>query len=124
MTSLVCNASGFTDLRTLRLRYKVDRDSKFHQSGCGRSPENDAVWVGISTPHIEDVSGIEGPGVSNADCESIGRPEGFSLTVTLMITNPTIRGKFYCRGYEGGGVGEVLSQELSVEVKGSFFTFF
>jgi len=72
----------------------------------------------LSIPDITDVPGIEGPGVSNADCDSVGKPEGFTLSVQLTITDSTLKGKFYCRGFEGGGVGEFLSSEVSMEVKG------
>jgi len=74
--------------------------------------------VGLSTPDIITVSGIEGSGVSDAYCNSAGKPEGFTLLVQLTITDSTFRGKFYCRGFEGGGVGEILSSEVSMKVKG------
>jgi len=107
-------------LRTLRLHYETDGDSTIYRSGCGRSPYDDAMWEGSSTPDITDVSGIEGPGVSNAYCNSVGKPEGFTLSVQLTVTDSTIRGKFYCRGFEGG-VGEILSSEVSMKVKGNIF---
>jgi len=71
----------------------------------------------LSTPDINTVSEIEGPGVSSAYCNSVGKPEGFTFSVQLTVTDPTLRGKFYCRGFEGG-VGEILSSEVSMEVKG------
>jgi len=58
----------------------------------------------LSTPDITTVSGIEGPTVSNIYCNSVGKPEGFTLSVQLTVTDPTLGGKLYCRGFEGGGV--------------------
>jgi len=77
--------------------------------------------VSLSTPDITAVSGIEGPGVSNAYCTSVGKPEGSTLSVQLNITDSTLKGKFYCRGFEGGGGGEILSSEVSMKVKGECF---
>jgi len=119
--TFTCKANGYTDLRIFQLRYEADGDSAVYRSGCGRSPEDDTVWQGSSTPDINTVSGIEGTGVSNGYCDSDGTPEGFSLTVQLTVTDSTLKGKFYCRGFEGGGVGEVLSSEVSMKVKGEHF---
>jgi len=116
--TFTCEASGYTDLRTFQLRYEADGDSTIYKSGCAPSPEDDTVWVSVSTPDIITVSGTEGSGVSDAYCNLVGKPEGFPLSVQFTVTDPTIRGKFYCRGFEGGGVGEVLSSEVSMEVKG------
>jgi len=116
-----CEASGYTDLKVLQLRYEADGDSEPYRSGCIPSSENDTVWEGSSTPDIFDFPGIEGPEVSNEYCISVGKPEGFNLTVQLTITDSTPKGKFYCRGFEGGGVGEVLSSEVLMKVKGEYF---
>jgi len=115
--TFTCEASGYSDLKTLQLLYEADGDSTIYRSGCGRSPEDDTIWASLSTPDITDVPGIEGPGVSNAYCDSVSKPEGFTLSIQLTVTDSTIREKFYCRGFEGG-VGEILSSEVSVEVKG------
>jgi len=118
--TFTCEASGYTDLRTFQLRYEADGDSTVYKNGCGRSSEDDTVWVSLPTPDIIDVPGIEGPGVSNTYCNSVGKPEGFTLSVQLTVTDSTIRGKFSCRGFEGGGVGEILSSEVSMKVKSNF----
>jgi len=67
---------------------------------------------------INTVSGTEGPGVSNAECNSVSRPKGLTLSVQLTVTDSTIRGKFYCRGFEGGSVEEIISSTISFKVKG------
>lgn len=121
ITTITCKASGYADLRNFRLLYKVDGVNAPFRSGCGRNPEDDTDWEGSSTPGITTAAGIEGPMLSNAYCRAVARAEGFTFSVTLKMTDPTIRGKFYCRGFEGRGVGEVVSQEILVELKGIYW---
>jgi len=45
------------------------------------------VWVVLLLPYINAVPGIEGPLVSHAECNSVGRPEGFILVVQFTITD-------------------------------------
>jgi len=117
--TFTCAASGYTDLKTLQLLYEADGDSTTYNTGCiSFLHNNDTVWAGLSIPDINTVSGIEEPGVNNAYCNSVGKPEGFSLSVQLTVTDSTLKGNFYCGGFEGGGVGEILSSEVLMEVEG------
>lgn len=120
MITFTCKASGYTDMRTLRLLYEVDGISQPYRSGCGRSPDDVTQWEGSSTPDIVTFAGIEGEALTSEYCKSIARSEGFILTVKFVITDRTIGGKFYCRGFEQG-VGELFSREIPVEVKSKHF---
>jgi len=118
--NITCKATGCTDLKNLQLRYEANGDSTVYRSGCSPSPEDDTVWESSSSPAIITVSGIEGPIVSNAYCASVGKPEGFSFSVQLTATISTLKGNFYCNGFEGG-VGGFRSSEVSMEIKGKHF---
>jgi len=108
-------------LRSLQLQYDDEEDNKVYSTGCTRSSGDDNRWFASSAPDIANVSGIAGLGVSGAQCKnSYSGSYELSFFIRIMITDSTIEGKFSCKGFEGG-VGEISSREVPVEVKGIYF---
>jgi len=95
--AFTCEASSYTVLRSLQLQYEANGDSTIYRSGCTQSSEDDPVWISLLTSDNNTVSGIEGPGVSHAYCNSVANVEGFMLSVRFTVTDSTLGEKFYCR---------------------------